>query len=71
MYLLKVFVYETDLFLLNEWAIMFSKEDLERDKVLDKIGNNTSVVKDTELHNLTPKVYSCIMIFSHYNEIVY
>lgn len=50
---------------------MFSKEDLERDKVLDKIGNNTSVVKDTELHNLTPKVYSCIMIFSHYNEIVY
>ena len=43
---------------------MFSKEDLERDTVLDKIGNNTLVVKDIELHKLTPTVYFCLMILS-------
>lgn len=60
----KAFVYETDLFSLNEGTIMFSKEDLEKDAVLDKIGNNTLVVKDIELHKLTARVNSCIMILA-------
>lgn len=60
----KAFVYETDLFSPNEWTIMLSKEDLERDTILDKTGNNTSVVKDIELHKLTPGVYYCIMILA-------
>jgi len=30
--------------------------------VLDKIGNNTLVMKDIELRKLTPGVYSCIMV---------
>lgn len=57
-------MHEADLFSPNEWTIKFSKEDLERDTVLDKIGNSTSVVKDIELHKLTPRVYSCIMILA-------
>lgn len=39
---------------------MVSKDDLERDTILDEIGNNILVVKDIELLRLTPGVYSCI-----------
>lgn len=53
---------------------MVSKDDLERDTILDEIGNNILVVKDIELLRLTPGV--CIPAFlhndfGHYNEIVY
>lgn len=43
---------------------MFSNEDLEGDTVLDKIGNNTSMVKYIELYRFTPREYYCIMILT-------
>lgn len=56
----KASVCETALSSPNEWTIMVSKDDLERDTILYEIGNNILVVKDIELLRLTPGVYSCI-----------
>lgn len=59
------FVEETDLFSPNEWRIIFSKEDLWRDKVLDKA---------TEGYWITPVDSQSVFLhndFGHYNEIVY
>lgn len=49
---------------------MFSKEDLEGDTILDKIGSNTLVVKYIELYTYSQRVL-LNNDFDHYNEIVY
>lgn len=44
----------------NERTATVSKEDSERDPILDEIGNNILVLKGIELLRLTPGVHSCV-----------